>query len=170
MVQAVSRLKNWFEDDATLQEMLYAELDDDRRELFNRVHHLPYGCSILHFLRNPPRELLSSEDIAFHLGEAEILIGPSVRALAELGLVRRVGVGESVFFGLGTDRQKQRLVQELFQRQWRWHTRLGRMENLLEGYWRVADPRRLSRKRAAFALARAKRSVSETPCSPRGGN
>ena len=132
--------ENWFEDDSALQELLYAELDDRRRELFNRVHRLAYGCAILHFLIDHPRELLTIEDIAFHLRESERIIGKSLYGLADLGLIRCVEAEGLAFFGLGNDRRKLRLVQDLFQWQRRWHTRLGRMEGLLDGYLHTRGP------------------------------
>ncbi len=123
---------SWFEDDSVLQELLYAELDDAERELFDRVHHLAYGCAILHFLNDHPGLTATVEEIAFRLDESPRLVEKSLLGLAKLGLLRQARAGQESY-SLASDPHKRQLVHDLFDWQFRWHRRLARLENLVDG-------------------------------------
>jgi hypothetical protein len=125
-----------FEAELQLQRLLFADLDDKPRALFQRVHQLAGGCALLSFLDEHPHELLTAEDLAFHAHEARAPVEQSLRALIELGLVRPVTAAGTTFFGLNTDPAARRQVHDLFDWQRRWHTRLARIENLVNGHAR----------------------------------
>ncbi len=128
---------SWFEDDRVLRELVYAELEEDRRQLFDRVHHIAYACAILHFLDEHPKQRATAEEIAFRLDESGNLVSRSLTGLLRLGLVRQERLKGALWFSLAPDPRKQRLVHDLFHWQRQWHQRLVRLEDLVDGYKRT---------------------------------
>ncbi len=126
-------LEREFEAELQLQHLLFADLDEEPRALFQRVHQLVGGCALLSYLDEHPHELLTAEDLAYHAQEAPAPIEQSLRTLRELGLVRQVTAAATNFFGLNPDPEARRRVHELFTWQRRWHTRLARIEQLVNG-------------------------------------
>ncbi len=125
-----------FEAELQLQRLLFTDLEEEQRALFQRVHQLAGGCALLSYLDEHPQELLTAEDLAYHTREARAQIERSLHILVELDLVRQVTAAGTTFFGLNTDSKARRQVHDLFDWQHRWHTRLTRMEKLVDGHTR----------------------------------
>ncbi len=125
-----------FDDEAKLRDLIMENLDDEERELFIQVHRLSSGCAIMGYLDAHPNEMLTSDDLAFHLQEALRSLDSSVRGLSALGLLRRMDVRDAAFFGLTETQAKRVQVHQLFNWQHGWHTRLARIENLVDGHAR----------------------------------
>ncbi len=128
-------LEHEFEAELQLQGLLFSDLDAAPRELFQRVHQLPGGCALLNYLDEHPHELLTAEDLAYHARQARAPVEQSLCALSELGLVRQVTAAATTFFGLNPDPEARRQVRALFDWQRRWHTRLARIEQLVNGHF-----------------------------------
>ena len=122
------------DDESKLRDMILDNLDDKERELFVQVHRFNRGCAIMGYLDAHPNELLTMDDLSFHLQESTWVLEPGVRGLAALGLLRRMDVQDMTFFGLTEETATRRKVHELFNWQRGWHTRLARVENLVDGH------------------------------------
>ncbi len=125
-----------FDDESKLRDLIMENLDDEERELFIQVHRLSGGCGIMGYLDAHPSEMLTLDDLAFHLHESPWVLDPGVRGLAALGLLRRMDVQDMIFFGLTEERASRAQIHELFNWQRDWHTRLARVENLVDGHSR----------------------------------
>ncbi len=128
---------SWFEDDRVLRELLYAELDEDKRQLFDRVHHLAYACAILHLLDEHPKEQENAQEIAFRLGESTAIVNRTLLGLTRLGLVHQAHTEGGPLYSISADQYRRQSVHELFDWQRQWHLRLQRLENLVDGYRRT---------------------------------
>ncbi len=122
-----------FQDENKLRDLILDDLNQEERDLFMRVHRLNAGCEIMGFVDEHPNEMLTIDDLAFHLQEPRGAIDPSVRDLFRLGLLRRMDVSGITFFGLAEDPGTREQVHELFNWQRGWHRRLARIENLVDG-------------------------------------
>ncbi len=122
------------DDESKLQDLILDDLNEGARELFVQVHRLNGGCAILHYLDAHPNEMLTGDDLAFHLQEPRRMLEPSLGGLIALGLLRRMDVEDRTFFGLVKEPAKRVQVHELFNWQRDWHTRLARVENLVDGH------------------------------------
>ncbi len=129
--------RSWFEDDSVLRELLYAELDEDKRQLFDRVHHLAYACAILHLLDEHPKEHETAQEVAFRLGESGAIVNRTLLGLTRLGLVHQTHIEGGPLYSISPDPRKLQAVHELFDWQRQWHLRLQRLENLVDGYRRT---------------------------------
>ncbi len=124
------------DDGSTLLDVLLNDLDNEERELFVRVHQVSSGCAIMGYLDAHPNEMLTMDDLAFQLQEARGMVESGVRGLAALGLLREIDAGDVVFFGLAEEPARRVQVHRLFNWQRGWHTRLARIENLVDGHAR----------------------------------
>ncbi len=120
-----------------IQALPFRELDEPKRNLLARIHQVDCGCPLVQFMLERPRELLTADDIAFHLQQSSSCIEATLRQLIELGLARRQEVTGIAFFGLGHESGWGRLAQELCAWQRRWQSRLTRLQKLLTGEARV---------------------------------
>ncbi len=120
-------------DPLPIEEMVLAELEPRTRELFGKVRHLEYGCSILRFLNQRGNVLITLEDIAYHLEAKKSPIERDLYALVKLGLVARITVVGVVFFGLVEDVQVRCAVHDLYCWQDYWHARLSEIESIVNG-------------------------------------
>ncbi len=116
-----------------IQALPFRELDERKRDLLTRLHELKCGCPLVRFLVERPRELLTADDMAFHLQQSLSCIETTLEQLSALGLARRQEVTGLVFFGLGQEARGRALVQELCAWQARWQIRLRRLQTFLTG-------------------------------------
>ncbi len=121
------------QEEARLRDMVLDDLNQEERDLFMRVHRLSAGCEIMGYADQHPNEMLTMDDLAFHLQEPRDAVDPSVRNLVRLGLLRRMEVTGTTFFGLPEDDGTREQVHLLFNWQRGWHRRLSRIENLVDG-------------------------------------
>ncbi len=121
-----------FREEARLRDMVLDDLNEEERDLFMRVHRLNAGCEIMGYLDQHPNEMLTMNDLAFHVQEPHGAIEPSVRNLVRLGLLRQMDVPGMTFFGLAEDAATRKQVHALFNWQRGWHRRLARIENLVD--------------------------------------
>ncbi len=122
-----------FDDESRLRDLLLSELDEEERELLICVHRLGNGCAILGYMDEHPNELLTLDDLAFHIRESRRQLEPSVRELLALRLLRRKDLADMTFYGLAEAPAIRSHVHELFNWQRGWHTRLARIENMVSG-------------------------------------
>ncbi len=125
-----------FQEEARLRDMVLDDLNEEERDLFMRVHRLDAGCEIMGYVDQHQNEMLTVDDLAFHLQEPRGAIDPSVRNLVGWGLLRRMDVRGTTFFGLAEDPGTREQVHALFNWQRGWHRRLARIENLVDGHRR----------------------------------
>ncbi len=116
-----------------IQALPFQDLDERKRSLLARIHQLDCGCPLVRFMIERPRELLTADDIAFHLQQSPSCIEGTLHRLIELGLARRQEVTGIAFFGLGRESGWSKLAQELCAWQQRWQSRLTRLQKLLTG-------------------------------------
>ncbi len=121
-------------DESRLQDLILDNLDEEEHELFVRVHRLNCGCAIMGHLDEHPNEMLTVDDLAFLLQEPRRMLEPAIRELGALGLIRRMSASGLTFYGLAEGTETRRQVHELFNWQRAWHTRLARIENLVNGH------------------------------------
>jgi len=118
----------WLDDESLTPEILLAELEQNVRALFNQVCAFDGGGALLRFLDAHANTLMTIDDIAYHLTEANATVESGMRAMAQLGLARKIEVQGFRFYGITTDPAQRQLVRELCAGQDRWHARLERIE------------------------------------------
>jgi|SRR5581483_9777685 hypothetical protein len=123
----------WLDDESLAQHMLLEEMQRNVKALFAQVCALDCGCALLRFLDANPRTLLALDDIAYHVHASPALVESGLQGMVDLSLARRVDILGVAFFGATTDPGRQALVRELCLWQDRWHSRLERLERLVDG-------------------------------------
>ncbi len=123
-----------------------AELEPNDRALFAQARRIERGCSILRFLNQRDRVLITVEDIAYHLEASRASVARDLQALMRLGLVSSVAVVGVVFFGLTEDEEMRRAVRRLCRWQDRWHRRLSELEDIVDGRATRGGSRRSARE------------------------
>ncbi len=126
-----------FDDEFQLRELIIEELDNGKRDLLLQVHRLDGGCAIMRYLDAHPNQMLTIDDLAFHLQDPAWILDPGVRRLVSLGLLRRIDAKGTIFFGLAEEPATRAQVHQLFNWQRSWHTRLARVENLVDGQFKL---------------------------------
>ncbi len=116
-----------------IQAVPFRELDEPKQNLLSRIHALNCGCPLVQFMLERPRELLTADDIAYHLQQSPACIESTLRQLIDLGLARRQDVTGIAFFGLDYESYWRTLAQELCAWKQRWQHRLTRLQNFLTG-------------------------------------
>lgn len=118
--------------DKVLETLLLAELDEKEQAVFSKVSALDYGTSLLSFLDSNSNTMSTADAIAFRIGRDQQAVESTLHELAELGLVRRLDVGPTLW-GLTKDPDSRRLVRDLVSWQNRWHVRLARLDRAVRG-------------------------------------
>ncbi len=116
-----------------IRDLPFRELDEPKQNLLARIQQLDCGCPLVKFMIDRPRELLTADDIAFHLNESPACIETTLHKLIQLGLARCQEVTGITFFGLGREARWLELVRDLCAWQQRWQARLTQLQNLLSG-------------------------------------
>lgn len=110
-----------------------ANLDENVRVLYQQVCSIAGACPLLRLLNSQANSVLTSDDIAYHLKQPQAVVERNLRQLVELEWVRRVALADCTWFGLTTDSQKRKIVQELFAWQDRWSARLEQIKYAING-------------------------------------
>jgi hypothetical protein len=125
---------DWSDGKSILETLLLADMDEMKRALIAQVHEITSGCALLHFLDENSRAQLTADDIAFHLQEPPSQVERSLRSLVNLGLVNETEAAGIRLFGLSSDPARRQGTHDLFNWQHEWHTRLERIQNLVDGH------------------------------------
>lgn len=123
----------WFDDLLDLRHALVGELDKEAQALFTRLSRLPSGLALLRVLHAHANTLFTLEDIAYKVGSAPERVGRDLDTLITDGLVRRVSLTDTCFYGLTTEPARRRIIHQLMGWQDRWHQRLARLEQVIRG-------------------------------------
>jgi DNA-binding HxlR family transcriptional regulator len=123
----------WDDAESLSPRLLTANLDENVRALFLQVCSLDGACALLRLLNSTANSVLTADDIAYHLKQAQAVVERNLRKLVELGWVRRLDLPDCTWFGLTTDPQRRKVVRELVAWQDRWFARLERMKHLING-------------------------------------
>ncbi|MCL4393872.1 MAG: hypothetical protein M1482_03530 [Chloroflexi bacterium] len=116
-----------------LQNLLFVDLDEDGRVLFDRVHRIEAGCKVLHFLYHHANTRMSAEDIAFFAKVSLPVTQRSLQGLIELGMATRARIANMEFFGLTTEPKQRDRVRALFEWQELWHANLTQISQFVDG-------------------------------------
>ncbi len=122
------------DDESRIQQAMFEELESKTRQCFDRLCGLEGGLALVRFLHQRANTLLTADDIAYHLRlYPYAAVARSLRALAEMGLVRSVRAGNVLLFGLTEDPKKRELVHALYVWQDRWLARVNSLEQVIRG-------------------------------------
>ncbi len=113
--------------------LLFADLDDQVKELLLQVSDLELGLVLLRFLHANGRTHLSADDLAFHIGKSPERVERDLGALVQLGLAEKLHISGVTLFCLTSHPRKQRIVRELTAWQDRWDARLTQVKYTLLG-------------------------------------
>ncbi len=123
----------WEDSDLIAPRMLTANLDENARALYQQVCVIAGACPLLRLLNSQANSVLTADDIAYHLKQPQAVVERNLYQLVEFGWVRRVVLPDCTWFGLTTDPQKRKIVQELFAWQDHWIARLEQMKHAING-------------------------------------
>ncbi len=101
------------------------------RELYLAVRKLEGGAALVRFLNSRKNSVLTIDDIAYHLQQAEPVVEHNLSSLVELGWARRIDSRELCWYGLARDPQRQRIVQALVAWEDQWLGHPNDLENLI---------------------------------------
>lgn len=124
----------WLDDESRIQQAVFGELESKTRQCFDRLRVLEGGLALVRFLHQRANTLMTTDDIAYHLRlYPYAAVARSLHALTEMGLARRVRVGNLVLFGLTADARQRELVHALYVWQERWLARVNSLEQVIGG-------------------------------------
>jgi Fe2+ or Zn2+ uptake regulation protein len=110
-------LVNSFGGNSTTHKPALPESSANLQPTLARVQKLDSGFSLIRFLGDNPKTLVTAEGIALRLKRSLPAVYADLRTLEELGLVRRTEPAGIPFFGIDTDPAQRKLVRELLARQ-----------------------------------------------------
>lgn len=128
--------------DRVLETLLLAELTENEQSVFNHVAALDCGCSLLAFLDANANTLSTSDALAFRLGEENESVELALEGLHQIGLVRRLDVGPTLW-GLAIDPEHRDITRTLVAWQNRWRVRLAKLDRVIHGVVCDGKKRRL---------------------------
>ncbi len=120
-------------EDSEMLEAMLNELGESERALFERVHRLDCGCSLLGVMDRRPLELRGLQDLAYEARVPGDKAAADLRELVRMELVRHVQAAGIDFYGLNGEPGKRDRVARLFRWQRQWHNRLAEMEGFVDG-------------------------------------
>jgi hypothetical protein len=131
----------WLDDETHIRQVVLEELGASKKALFAQVSSLECGCSLLRFLDQHAKTLMTIDDIAYHLVEPHGKVACSLAKMIEMGLVRRVDAAGLVLYGITEEPDKRRVIHGLCQWQDHWLARLAEIERVINGASTSVDAR-----------------------------
>jgi len=123
----------WDDMDTISPGRLAAKLDTGVQNLYSQVCALAGACPLLRLLNSQANSVLTADDIAYYLKQPQSVVEHNLCRLLELGWLRQVALPDCTWYGLTTDPQKRKLVNELFAWQDRWSARLEQIRHAING-------------------------------------
>lgn len=117
----------------SFSKILLADLDEQVKTLLLQVSDLDLGLVLFRFLQANCRTRLTSDDIAFQIGESPGPVEQDLEALVRLGVADKASISGVTLFSLTSHPQKKQSASELAAWQDRWNARLTQLNQALLG-------------------------------------
>ncbi len=123
----------WDDPESFSPRVLTETLDESARALFEQISKMEGALSLLRLLNTKSNSVLTADDIAYYLKQAQAHVERNLRRLVELGWVRHVDLTDCTWFGLTSDPQRRKIVRELLAWQDHWFAQLERIKFAVNG-------------------------------------
>lgn len=99
-------------DQRIFQDVMLRELNEEQRMLLSQVLRFDCGYTLLQFMHEHPRELLTADDIAFHLKAPPTCVESTLHALMGVGMTEQREIAGLSFFGFAGYAVRRQLASD----------------------------------------------------------